>query len=172
MTPRSRLLTLWLVVGTVAALIAVPLAGPMRVAWQCYWLHENGVREQAEVLHKLETATFALLITEGPHAGEACTADTSLAIFDATELGDVLEVVRLDSRPGECELSSTIEASAQLLWIISGGFGFATGGSSASRSGCRTRWAGCPGRWAGVGALVCTPSAACRARSSCSSTGI
>jgi hypothetical protein len=125
MTPRSRLLTLWLVVGTVAALIAVPLAGPMRVAWQCYWLHENGVREQAEVLHKLETATFALLITEGPHAGEACTADTSLAIFDATELGDVLEVVRLDSRPGECELSSTIEASAQLLWIISGGFGFA-----------------------------------------------
>jgi hypothetical protein len=125
MTPRSRLLTLWLVVGTVAALIAVPLAGPMRIAWQCYWLHENGVREQAEVMHKLENATFALLITEGPHAGEACTADTSPAIFDATELGDVLEVVHFDSRPGECELSSTIEASAQLLWILSGGLGFA-----------------------------------------------
>jgi hypothetical protein len=125
MTPRSKLLTLWLVLGTLAAVIVLPIAGPMRVAWQCYWLHENGVREQAEVLHKLENATFALLIADGPHAGEACTADTSLAIFDATEVGAVLEIVRLDWKPDECELSSTIEASAQLLWIISGGLGFA-----------------------------------------------
>ena len=88
------------VVGALAAVITLPLARPMRVAWQCYWLYENGVREQAEVLNKLENATFALRITEGPRAGKACTADTSLAIFDATELGDVLDVVRLDSKPG------------------------------------------------------------------------
>jgi hypothetical protein len=124
MTPHSRRLSVWLAVGALVALIAVPLARPLRVAWQCYWLHENGVRERAQVLHKLENATFALLIAEGPHAGEACTADTSLAIFEATEVGDVLEVVRLETRPGECELSSTIEASARVLWIITGGIGF------------------------------------------------
>ena len=125
MTRRSKLVTLWLVLGVLVAAIALPIARPMRVAWRCYWLHENGVREQAEVLHKLENTVFALLITEGPHAGEACTADTSFAIFDATEVGDVLEVVRPDWKLGECELSSTIAASAQLLWVISGGLGFA-----------------------------------------------
>jgi hypothetical protein len=125
MTRRSKLVTLWLVLSVLVAAIALPIAGPMRVAWRCYWLHENGVREQAEVLHKLENATFALLITDGPHAGEGCTADTSPAIFDATEVGDALEVVRPDWKLGECELSSTIEASAQLLWVISGGLGFA-----------------------------------------------
>jgi hypothetical protein len=53
--------------------------------------------------------------------GEACTADTSRTIYEATEVGDMLEVVRLESKLGECELASTLEASAQLLWFISGG---------------------------------------------------
>jgi len=128
MTLRSRILILWLVLGTLAAVIVLPLSGPLCVAWQCYWLHENGVREQAEVMHKLENATLALHIADGPHAGQGCTADTSLAIFSATQIGDVLEVVYLDSKPGECELSSTIEASAKLLWFISGAVGLMLAG--------------------------------------------
>jgi hypothetical protein len=99
--------------------LAVPLWGPMRGAWRCTALHQNGVREQAEVVHKLENATFALRIVDGPHAGRSCTAGTSQAIFDATRTGDVLEIVFLEWKPGECELSSTIETSAQLLWLIS-----------------------------------------------------
>jgi hypothetical protein len=128
MKPRSQVLGVWLVLGTLAALIAVLLWRPMLVAWRCYRLHENGVREQAEVVHKLENATLALLVARGPHAGQACTADTSSAIFDATGTGDVLEVVVLDEKPGECELSSTIETSAQLLWIVSGGVGLLLAG--------------------------------------------
>lgn len=120
MAPRTRILALWLVVAAIAAAIAVPLWGPLRGAWQCYWLHETGAREPAQVMHKLEGATFALLIEEGPHEGKACTADTSEAIFAATGIGDRVEVVYVDWKPGECELSSTIEASAQVLWVISG----------------------------------------------------
>jgi hypothetical protein len=96
MKPHSKIRVLWLGLAVLLVAIAVPLAGPMRVAWQCYWLHENGIREQSEVLHKLERETLVLHIVEGPHAGETC-------------------------KPGECELSSTIEASALLLWVISGG---------------------------------------------------
>jgi len=120
MTLRSKLLALWLALGALTAVIVVPLWGPMHVAWRCYWLHANGVREQAEVVEKLENARFALRITEGPHTDQACTADTSLAIFEATQRGQVLEVVYLDWKPGECELASTIEASAGLLFSISG----------------------------------------------------
>jgi hypothetical protein len=127
-TPRSRIRNLWLVLGALTAAIAVPLWRPLGVAWHCYWLHEKGVREQAELMHKLENATFALRITAGPHAGQACTAGTSHAIFQATEPGAVLEVVYVDWKPGECELSSTIEASAQLLWVISGGLALLLGG--------------------------------------------
>jgi hypothetical protein len=128
MTPRSKVWTLWLVLVALLAAIALPLAGPMRVAWQCYWLHENGVRERAEVVHKLENATLALRIVEGPHAGHACTADTSPAFFAATELGTEVEAVYVDWKPGECELSSTIEASAALLWFISGALAFPVAG--------------------------------------------
>jgi hypothetical protein len=123
MKPRNRIWTLWLVLAALLAAVAVPLAGPMRVAWRCYWLHENGVREQAEVVYKLESETLALRIVEGPHAGEACTAGTSAAIFSAAQLGDRAEVVWVDWKPGECELSSTIENSAVLLWFISGSVG-------------------------------------------------
>jgi hypothetical protein len=121
MKPHSKIRVLWLGLAVLLVAIAVPLAGPMRVAWQCYWLHENGIREQSEVLHKLERETLVLHIVEGPHAGETCTADTSPALFAATAVGDRAEVVYVDWKPGECELSSTIEASALLLWVISGG---------------------------------------------------
>lgn len=119
MTPRRQVLALWTVIGALLALITVILWSPMRIAWNCYWLHENGAREQARVMAKLQNATFGLMIEEGPHAGESCTADTSFAIWDATEKGTTLEVVYVDWKPGTCELSSTIEASAQVLWSIS-----------------------------------------------------
>jgi hypothetical protein len=134
MTPRTKVILLWSVLGTCVAAIALLLARPLAVGWQCYWLYEYGDRQQAVVLHKLDNATFALHIKQGPDAGESCTADTSLNIYEGTEVGDTLEVVRLESKPGECELTTTIYASAQMLWIISGGVGlvvvglFALGG--------------------------------------------
>ena len=94
----------------------MPSWRPLRIAWSCYWLHENGVREQARVVEKLpERATLALLVEQGPHAGQACTAGTSFEVFEATEKGDLLQVVYVDWKPGECELESTIEASGRVL---------------------------------------------------------
>jgi len=118
MTLRSKRLWIWLVASALAALIVIPLLGPMRTAWRCYQLHENAVREWAEVAKKLPDATFALLVTDGPHAGEACTADTSVAIYDATETGETVEVVYVEWKPGECELVSTISASGRIFWLM------------------------------------------------------
>lgn len=122
MTPQRKVLAVWLVIGGLVSALLVPLWGPLRVSWQCYWLHENGVRERARVMARLdEHIMFALRIEEGPHAGEACTADTSRAVYEATQNGDTLEVVYVDWKPGTCELSSTIEASAQLLVLVVAG---------------------------------------------------
>ncbi len=118
MASRSKQLWIWLAITALVALIVIPLWGPMRIAWRCYWLHENGVREQAEVMAKLPNANFALRVIDGPHAGEVCTADTSVAIYDDTEIGESLEVVYVEWKPGECELASTIEASGWLLWFV------------------------------------------------------
>jgi hypothetical protein len=57
-------------------------------------------------------------VIDGSHAGEVCTADTSDAIYDATEIGESLEVVYLEWKPGECELASTIEASGWIIWFM------------------------------------------------------
>jgi hypothetical protein len=118
MAPRSKQLWIWLAVSALVALIAVPLWGPMRIAWHCYQLHENGIRDQAEVVKKLPNELFALRVVGGPHAGEVCTADTSVAIYDATEIGESLEVVYIEWKPGECELDSTIEASGGVIWFM------------------------------------------------------
>jgi hypothetical protein len=118
MTSRSKQLWIWLVISALAALTVIPLWGPMGIAWRCYWLYENGIREQAEVLKKLPNATFALRIVDGPNAEEVCTADTSVAIYDATEIGESLEVVYIEWKPGDCELASTIEASGWIIWFV------------------------------------------------------
>lgn len=113
---------LWIWLGAAAAVAAVmiPLWGPLRVAGHCYALHDGAEREQAQVVGKLENGSFALQLVEGSHAGQSCTAGTSGAIFQATEPGDVLEVVVVTWKPGECELGSTIEASGRVLWLLSG----------------------------------------------------
>ncbi|MBW2542472.1 MAG: hypothetical protein JRF15_10300 [Deltaproteobacteria bacterium] len=118
MAPRSKQLCIWLAISALVALIAIPLWGPMRIAWHCYQLHENAAREQAEVVEKLPNETFALRVIDGPHVGEVCTADTSVAIYDATEIGESLEVVYVAWKPGECELSSTVEASGWIIWFM------------------------------------------------------
>lgn len=121
MSTRRKLAVVWGVIGLLIALLLVPMWRPLHVAWQCYWLHENGEREQARVVKKLdESATFALAIEQGPHGGQACTADTSLALYEATPEGALLEVVVVDWKPGTCELSSTIDASGRLLWSFVG----------------------------------------------------
>ena len=78
-------------------------------------------------MEKLDAeASFVLIVEEGPHAGQACTADTSRAIFQATQKGDVLPVVWVDWEPGECELESTLEASGVVLWSFVALLGFLT----------------------------------------------
>lgn len=119
MSGGSERRNVWIVWGVVALLLAPMLAfswRPLSIAWSCYWLHQNAAREQARVLEKLpDRAVFVLSIEEGPHAGQACTADTSRASFDETREGELLTVVYVEWKPGECELESTIEASA---WVL------------------------------------------------------
>ncbi|MGH0029627.1 MAG: PF20097 family protein [Myxococcota bacterium] len=111
----------WAIWGGVAlalGLLVAVLWSPLRVAWSCYRLHDAAPREQARVVEKLPQAVLALRVEEGPHAGQACTADTSVAIHQATERGQVLEVVYVDWKPGTCELVSTLEASAHFLRAV------------------------------------------------------
>ena len=65
--------------GVLLAAVAVPLWGPLRVAWHCYWLHENGQRARAELVHKLEHDTLVLRMVEGSQSGQACTARLATA---------------------------------------------------------------------------------------------
>jgi hypothetical protein len=121
---RHAVWTVWLALGLPVVLLGALAWSPLRVAWLCVQRYESAPRETAEVLHKLEGATLALHITEGPNAGRGCTADTSDAHFAALETGERLEVVYAAWAPGECELAATVERSARLLWLVSGGLGF------------------------------------------------
>lgn len=140
MNPRKQLLALWLSIGALLALIALPLAQPLASAWRCYWLVENAEREHARVLHKLEeTTSLGLYIDAGLRAETSCLASTSRAVFEATEVGDTLEVVAVDWKSGDCELVSTLEASGRLLWLMSGvlaafAFGLVAIGTFLTRS--------------------------------------
>jgi hypothetical protein len=118
---RRRSAILW---GVVAALMLTVVAFtwlPLRLAWHCYWLHETGARARAELVSRLEDGRFALQMTTGTQAGQACIASPSRAIYESTEPGASLEVVYFEERPGDCVLTSTIEASGLLLFAVSAG---------------------------------------------------
>lgn len=119
MTPRRRVALVWTVLGSVVALSALLLWRPMAVAWRCYHLHENGSRAETELVHKLD-GLLVLRFTSGPLRDQACTAKTSAAHYESAQMGDPLEVVYFDDRPGECVLVATVENSGLVLWSISG----------------------------------------------------
>lgn len=122
---RRRILGLWSIVGVLAATLLCVVYEPMRVAWRCYQLHENGEHVAAEVVGKNEQVGFVLRISEGTQAGRSCTADSPAAIYERAEPGDRLPVVVRPEVPGECTLESTLEASLVVLWSLSAGIGFA-----------------------------------------------
>jgi len=119
MEPGRKVPLVWLAAAGLIALLALPLAGPLTKAWHGYLLHQNGEREQAELLHKLEHDRFALNIVAGSHRGQGCTVSTSPALYDAAEPGERFEVVYVEWQPGECELASTLEASGILFALMS-----------------------------------------------------
>jgi hypothetical protein len=118
---RRPIVRIWVVIGVLVSAIAVPLWGPLSLAWRCYWLHENGQRAQAELVHKLQGDTLVLRRADGSQAGNSCTARTSSAIHAAAEPGQTFEVVYFGERPGDCVLASTMGASRIVLFAIIGG---------------------------------------------------
>ena len=72
MERRSRLVTLWALLGLLAAVIAGSVARPLMTGWRCYRLSANGEHTSAEVVEKLAQEAMgvvgALLIVDG-HAG-------------------------------------------------------------------------------------------------------
>jgi hypothetical protein len=120
-TNQKQILRVWLAVAVLTAVIVVPLWRPMQVAWRCYRLHRDGARAEAELVSKLGSGKLVLQLHGGSQAGHACTAGASAAVFDASEVGDVLEVVYFEARPGDCVLVSTVENSGLLLWALTGG---------------------------------------------------
>jgi hypothetical protein len=118
---RGRLAVVWIAIGVLATAVAVPVSGPLRVAWRCYRLHESGQHAQAELVQKLEPDTLVLLLSDGRQAGHACTARTSRAIHAAARTGEWFQVVYFEDRPGDCVLASTIEASGIVLLAVLGG---------------------------------------------------
>ncbi len=117
---RVPVVLLWTLLGLTAAGIVFASARPFAVGWACYRRAASGERVDAEVVGKHETVGLVLRIASGTQAGETCSAGTSEALFRAARSGDVLPVVVQAERPGDCELVSTLEASAALLWAFTG----------------------------------------------------
>lgn len=106
--------------GLALAGIGLVVARPFAVAWACTWRAADAERAPAEVVGKHEQVGLVLRVGEGSRAGTTCTAGTSPTLYAATAVGDVLDVVVLPDRTGECELVSTLESSAALLWAVTG----------------------------------------------------
>ncbi len=117
--PRTRT-RIWLAVAGMLAMLIVPLAWPMARAWNCYDLHANGVRAEAEIIAKLDMPILQLRFTSGPQNGNECVAKTSGRHHDEAVPGERFEVVFFDDRPGTCVPQSTVEASGLVLWSITG----------------------------------------------------
>src|SRR5262245_39705991 len=120
MSSRRRVLLLWGVLGLLAAAILLVAYRPLAVGFACYWRAAGGEPGRAEVVGKHEEVGLILVLRSGSRAGTSCTAGTSPAIYRETRTGDVLDVVVLRDRPGECELVSTLRASAAVLWVATG----------------------------------------------------
>jgi hypothetical protein len=118
---RSRLITLWALLGLLAAVIVGSVARPLLVGWRCYRLNASGEHASAEVAEKLTNPILLLQVGSGSWEGHACTASTSRAHHGALQVGDTLAVVYRTERPGECVLAATLENSAVLLWSLTGG---------------------------------------------------
>ncbi len=114
MPARRRSALVWLVLATVGVAIALPLARPLERAWRCYRLYADAPVVEGLVRAELDDGLLLLSLETGPQRGETCTAR------GRAEAGDLLPVVHLPERPGECELEATVEASGALLWAISG----------------------------------------------------
>ena len=123
MERRSKLVTLWALLGLLAAVIAGSVARPLMAGWRCYQLNANGEHTSAEVVEKLSRSSLLLQIGSGSREGNACTASTSTGHHQALRVGDTLAVVYRTERPGECVLVATLENSAVLLWSLSGAIG-------------------------------------------------
>jgi hypothetical protein len=117
---RSQLITLWALLGLLAAVIVGSVARPLMMGWRCYRLNADGEHASAEVVEKLSGSTLLLQIGGGSREGNACTAGTSVKHHRALRAGDTLAVVYRTERPGECVLVATLENSAVLLWSLSG----------------------------------------------------
>jgi hypothetical protein len=118
MSNRGRVVRLWVILAALSTVMAVSMWTPLRLAWSCYWLHANGERAEAELIERLENHTLLLRFATGSQIGQACTAGTSKAIYDAAQSGQSFEVVYFEERPGDCVLSSTVEKSGLLLWSL------------------------------------------------------
>ena len=120
MERRSKLVTLWALLGLLAAVIVGSVARPMMAGWRCYQLNASGEHASAQVVEKLADSTLLLQIGAGSRAGNACTASTSEGHYEALQIGEPLAVVYRTERPGECVLVATLENSAALLWSLTG----------------------------------------------------
>ena len=120
MERRSKLVTLWALLGLLAAVIVGSVARPMMAGWRCYQLNASGEHASAEVVEKLADSTLLLQIGSGSRAGHACTAGTSEGHYEVLRIGEPLAVVYRTERPGACILAATLENSAALLWSLAG----------------------------------------------------
>lgn len=110
MTTRARRGLLWATVAVLLAGIAVPLWGPLGIAWRCYRIWADGERVSPELVRKLDDGSFALHLDAAPDGPTACTLRPPAALYEAARPGRTLEVVHVAERPGECVRVSTSTA--------------------------------------------------------------
>jgi hypothetical protein len=114
---RSTVTTrIWLVAALAIGAIGLLTAGPLWTAWRCIQLYEHGERADAELVGRAEAPDLVLRIVSGPRAGEACTASTNPAHYEAAQTGDPFRVILLADRPDTCTLEGTLEISRALFY--------------------------------------------------------
>jgi len=118
MLRRTSPLRIWIPLGLLAAVLVVPLAGPLRKAWACYARASAGERTVAQVVSAY-SGGLVLSVTQGAHQHSACTARSSET---PGEPGESLNVFYLPER-GECIAAATVERSGAVLWALTSGLG-------------------------------------------------
>ena len=69
MERRSKLVTLWALLGLLAAVIVGSVARPMMAGWRCYQLNASAEHASAQVVEKLADSTLLLQMGAGSRAG-------------------------------------------------------------------------------------------------------
>lgn len=120
MSTHTAKALIWLGAALLCGTLVSVAGPPLMKVWQCYRLADSAERETGTVIGKHETVGLVFSFGDDIASTDACTAETSPAVFEAAQVGDTFEVVRKPGRPDQCYLESSLALSGMILAGVSG----------------------------------------------------